>query len=90
MLLAITVILMIAAAIFWVLQIAHLMCMSDDDFCGRFDKPLWVAILLFSFVLGAVAFWVWKLSVAAEEQVDAVANALGATIQKGQKPDMPQ
>jgi hypothetical protein len=90
MLLAIIVILMIAAAIFWLWQVAFLMRMSDGDFCGRFDKPLWVAILLFSFVLGALAFWVWKLSVTTDEQVDVTANALGAMIQKGQKPETPQ
>ncbi len=62
------VILVIIAAIFWLLQVAWLMHMSDDDFYGRFDKPLWVAILLFSFVLGALAFWVWKLGVTARNR----------------------
>jgi hypothetical protein len=86
----VVILLMIGATIYWILQIACLMRMSDGDFCGRFDKPLWVAILLFSFVFGALAFSIWKSSVIADERVKAVTNRIGAMIQEGQKPDAPQ
>ena len=64
----------IIATILWILELACLMRMSDEDFPGRFDKPLWVAIMIFTFVLGALAFGVWKVSVAASRHVEATAR----------------
>jgi len=82
--------LMIVAAIFWLWQVVFLMCLSDDEFPGRFDKPLWVAILVFTFVLGALAFWFWKLNMMAERRADAMGHAIGGLIQKDRKPEEPQ
>jgi len=83
----IAIIFIIAFAVFfWVLELAILMRMPDADFPGRFDKPLWVAILVFTFVLGAMAFGVWKLSVAASRANEAAARR-HALLRKVRKPD---
>ncbi len=58
-------------AAFWIFQFVQLMALSDHDFPGRYDKPLWVAAFLLGTVLGAAAFWFWKsliLSVREQER----------------------
>jgi hypothetical protein len=45
---------------FWLAQLLDLMRRRDDEFPARFDKPLWVAIILFLPILGAVAYSIWK------------------------------
>jgi hypothetical protein len=48
----------ILLAIFWITQLLDLMSRKDDDFTGRYDKILWVAILLIGTVCGAVAYYI--------------------------------
>jgi hypothetical protein len=48
---AVWLLLAVAIAVFWVFQFVQLMLLSDEDFPGRYDKPLWVAaFILVSFV----------------------------------------
>lgn len=46
----------------WLWQLLDLMRRGDDEFPGRFDKPLWVAILIFLPILGVVVYGLWKSS----------------------------
>ena len=85
----IIVILMLLALIVWIVQLINLMRMSDDAFPGRFDKPLWVAILLFTFVLGATVFWFWKRDVKVYRELEAAADKLRRMRQNGQSSDKP-
>ena len=50
----------VALLTFWLSQIMALMRMADDEFVGRYDKPLWAAILIFLSVLGAALFAYWR------------------------------
>ena len=50
----------VALLIFWLSQILALMRMADDEFVGRYDKPLWVAILILLSVPGAALFAYWR------------------------------
>ena len=59
------------AVCFWILEVVCLMRLPDSEFPGRFDKPLWVGILVFTFVLGALAYGTWRLSVAAQRQAES-------------------
>ena len=53
-------VLAILVIFFWASQFLSLMRMEDDEFPGRYDKPLWfVAVFLVS-LLGALLFWLWK------------------------------
>ncbi len=42
--------------IFWATQFLDLMGRDDNDFPGRYDKPIWAAILVLTGVLGAVLY----------------------------------
>ena len=50
--------LMIAVAItvFWIEQLVDLMGRRDEEFPGRFDKLIWVAIIVFIPLVGAIAY----------------------------------
>lgn len=54
------VILAILCGLVWVVEFAELMGMRDEDFPGRYDKPLWVTAFLFGNIFGVVAFFLWK------------------------------
>lgn len=59
----ILIILAIAApafGIFWLWQFVQLMLLSDVDFPGRYDKPLWAATFLFVWPAAPFAFLAWK------------------------------
>ncbi len=59
----ILIILAIAApafGLFWFLQFVQLMLLSDGDFPGRYDKPLWVGIFLLAWPVAPFAFLAWK------------------------------
>jgi uncharacterized RDD family membrane protein YckC len=49
-----------ALAIFWVIQFAQMMALSDKDFPGRNDKTLWLVAFLVFNVLTAFAFTFWR------------------------------
>jgi hypothetical protein len=52
--------LLVASVIFCLSQFIHLMRRGDDEFPGRFDKPIWAAAIIFGTVLGAFAYWLSK------------------------------
>jgi hypothetical protein len=54
------VIIIIAGEIFWLIQILNLMSRSDGSFPGRYDKPIWAAILLTCNIIGAIAYFIAK------------------------------
>lgn len=58
--------------IFWAHQLLTLMWMPDDAFPGRYDKLIWAGILIFTFVIGAIVFLIWRTRL---EQI-AVADQL--------------
>jgi hypothetical protein len=47
----------LACGLFCLGQFLHLMARRDDDFPGRFDKPIWAAAILCGTVFGAFAYW---------------------------------
>jgi hypothetical protein len=54
------VVIIIIAEIFWIIQLLDLMKRSDNSFPGRYDKPIWAAILLLCNLVGAVAYFISK------------------------------
>jgi hypothetical protein len=54
---AIAVCVLLAAGAFCLRQFCHLMHRRDDEFPGRFDKPIWAAAILFGTIFGAFAYW---------------------------------
>ena len=67
---------------FWLVELISLMNMTDDQFPGRFDKPTWAVILVFTLVLGAFAFWIWKIGTGADQRATAVAGEVVQLINK--------
>jgi len=52
--------LLLLLAVFWARQVLSLMSMKDEDFPGRYDKPIWAALMILTLFVGAVLFWWWK------------------------------
>lgn len=50
----------IAFTVFWACQLYDLMRRKDDEFPGRYDKALWVVILLFVPVIGVILYFIWQ------------------------------
>jgi hypothetical protein len=50
---------LLAASVIWVWQFVQLMSLAESQFPGRFDKLLWSVAFLLTFILGAIAFWIW-------------------------------
>jgi hypothetical protein len=46
--------------IFWICQFVQLMLLSEADFPGKYDKCLWTAAFILTFILAPLAFVVWK------------------------------
>ena len=69
------VLLMVVCLVLWLRQLVKLMGMSDAQFPGRYDKILWVVILLVTAVVGAVAFWIWRTWRETNERVQAETTA---------------
>ena len=46
--------------VFWVSQFLSLMDMKDEEFPGRYDKPLRYIAMVFGCLPGALVFWFWK------------------------------
>jgi cytochrome c oxidase assembly factor CtaG len=55
------ILLAIAAFVFWIYEFVSLMRRRDDQFPGRYDKPLWVAAFIFANIAAAIAYWWWSL-----------------------------
>ena len=49
-----------ACLLLWAVSIVVLMDRRDDEFPGRFDKPIWAAIILLVPILGSIVFLIWK------------------------------
>ncbi len=81
------VVLVVGALIFWIFQVVSLMRMPDKAFAGRHDKAIWAAVLVLTFVLGAIAFWFWKAAVRADERVEQTAGEIGRAIQESEGKD---
>ena len=76
--------------LFWLWQLLDLMNRGDDEFPGRFDKLIWGMILLFGWVVGAVAFCLWKVLAETQRQADSVVQHVGGLIQESNdKPGEP-
>ena len=69
-----TVVVAIAIGIFWVFQFVQVMCLSDDDFPGRYDKILWVAAFIFIAWFAPFAFLYWKSTYLAMRKAESEAN----------------
>jgi hypothetical protein len=54
------IVIIIVAEIFWIRQLVNLMTRSDNSFPGRYDKPVWVAILVICNLIGAIAYFIAK------------------------------
>ena len=52
--------LVIAIAITWVVQFAQLMCLDDKSFPGAHDKPIWGFVFVLAAPLAPFAFMAWK------------------------------
>jgi hypothetical protein len=72
----------VALSVFWLYEVFTLMQMPDDAFPGRYDKPIWAAILLVLSVIGAALFVIWKMSVRARREVESVAGELTTLIRE--------
>lgn len=46
--------------LFWLYQLADVVTMRDEEFDGRNDKLIWFLIVVWGFVFGSFAFFVWK------------------------------
>ncbi len=46
--------------IFWIYQFVQLMLLSEIDFPGKYDKCLWTAGFILTFVVAPFAFLGWK------------------------------
>ena len=56
----ILIVVLILFEIFWFIQLLELMARDDKSFPGRYDKPVWAAILLLGNVIGALAYLISK------------------------------
>lgn len=68
---AVILALAVAAFLFWLYELWAVATMSDSDFPGRNDKLIWVIIVLFASVIGAVLFVLWQI----EQNVQHSSNA---------------
>lgn len=48
------------ATLFWILQLSRLMSLAEHQFPSRFDKYIWIGLLLLVNLPAAAAFWVWN------------------------------
>ena len=53
-------IVVLGICIFWVYQFVQLMLLSEADFPGKYDKCLWAAAFIITFLLAPFAFFGWK------------------------------
>jgi hypothetical protein len=56
----------LTCGLFCLTQFLHLMARGDDEFPGRYDKPIWAAAILFGTVFGAFAYWLSRPHAAPE------------------------
>jgi hypothetical protein len=48
------------SVLFCLMQFMHLMRRRDDEFPGKFDKPIWAAAIFFGNVFGAFVYWLLR------------------------------
>ncbi|MBN1972826.1 MAG: hypothetical protein JW787_04260 [Sedimentisphaerales bacterium] len=56
--------------LFWLRQFIDLMTQSDDSFPGKYDKPVWVAVLLLTGAIGALVYVIYKVKQEAKQPED--------------------
>jgi hypothetical protein len=67
----ITAIALALFALFWIYEFIQLMLLADEDFPGRYDKALWVAVFAVAFVVAPLAFYGWRIAHRAmQEELD--------------------
>ena len=59
-LLPVVIIAIIAFIIFWCREFIFMMALSDSDYTGRFDKPLWFITFFILFLIAPFLFRIWK------------------------------
>ena len=74
----------IAMLVFWLYQVVSLMDMPDEAFPGRYDKIIWVVLLVLVPVLGAIAFAMWKPVVRDDREMDAAVSNVADSLNKSQ------
>ncbi|MEO0476600.1 MAG: hypothetical protein AAF085_11620, partial [Planctomycetota bacterium] len=83
-----SLVLIIFALIFWIIQFVGLMSMPDAAFPGRFDKPIWATTLILLNFVGALLFWFWKQGKQARQLAEAdVRDTLDQAIRDSEKPN---
>ena len=50
----------IGAVALWISQFVDLMQRRDNEFPGRYDKPIWAAVMIFGSLLGSIVYWFCK------------------------------
>jgi hypothetical protein len=68
----------LAFLVFWVIQLLDLMRRRDDEFPGRFDKPIWAAMMIFLLGFGAFIYWLWKPRQSVVDSPDSLKRELAA------------
>ena len=72
-----------ALALFWFLQLIDLMSRKDSDFPGKYDKPCWLAILLVTNWVGALAYIILKpFKISSTEQSQTLENVKSRNLEK--------
>ena len=63
--------------IFWIRQFFDLMARTDDTFPGKYDKVIWAAVFLLTYVFGAFLYLIFKL----EEDITQITESKKARIE---------
>jgi len=56
----VAVVIVIAVIYWWVTSFVALMCLSDSDFPGRYDKILWFVVFFTLWVFAPLLFSMWR------------------------------
>ena len=61
----------VAAFLFWMVQLWTALTMTDEEFPGRNDKLVWVMVVFFGSVIGALLFVCWRAGRAFQQESEA-------------------
>ncbi|MDG1809077.1 MAG: hypothetical protein P8J91_17680 [Pirellulaceae bacterium] len=53
--------LILAWAVFWILQFSQMMVFADQDYPGKHDKLLWSAAFILMAPMAPFGFWAYKI-----------------------------
>jgi len=80
----------VAAFLFWLYVLWTAATMPDSDFPGRNDKVIWVMIVLFTPIIGALLFALWQLEQSMQRRANArLKKASGGLLRNKQDDDKP-